>query len=61
MTPSVRLRFGSRTYACQPSETVLEGWRVYLSGPAEFVEQLRRQTYLDGASIREIFFHAATD
>ena len=39
----------------------LEGWRVYLSGPAEFVEQLRRQAYLDGASIREIFFHAATD
>lgn len=39
----------------------LEGWRVYLSGPAAFVEQLRRQAYLDGASIREIFFHAAAD
>lgn len=34
----------------------LGGWRAYLAGPRNFVDRLRRQTYLDGASIKEIFF-----
>ncbi len=34
----------------------LTGWRIYLAGPRAFVDRLRRQTYLDGASIKEILF-----
>jgi ferredoxin-NADP reductase len=34
----------------------LSGCRIFLSGPRDFVDRLRRQAYLDGASIKDILF-----
>ncbi len=34
----------------------LSGWRVFLVGTRDFVGRLRRQTYLDGASIKDIIY-----
>lgn len=38
----------------------LTGWRVFLAGSRDFVGRLRRQTYLDGASIRDIIYETTT-
>lgn len=34
----------------------LGGWRLFLSGPRLFIDRLRRQAYLDGASIKDIIY-----
>lgn len=34
----------------------LGGWRLFLAGHRDFVDRLRRNAYLDGASIKDILF-----
>lgn len=38
----------------------LTGWRIFLVGSGDFVGRLRRQTYLDGASIKDIIYEVTS-